>query len=317
MTSAALPKGSPSEVTAPSAPQAAVESSLFAVCMEYLHKVSPFELSSLLILLTAVLTGPGEWYISAPVCCAALAALVVSPLRTSKPLWLSLATLVATYDVLHWYEADNHKYLLAYSMLAVWVTLHLRDRVAALSYASRLLIASTFCCALSWKLLARDFANGEFFVWSMLFDDRFEPIAQHLAGVAPSMHEANRKALAQLTSWQGLDGAQALRTTPDLVRWAKVMVAWTFVIEGLIAAAYLVPSRFSLARWASPLLLLFVATTYALAPVLGFGYLLLALGIASETRPRMRLAYLALFLGLRLHTVPWTELAQRAVGSFT
>ena len=57
------------------------------------------------------------------------------------------------------------------------------------------------------------------------------------------------------------------------------------------------------------LLLAFCVTTYALAPVAGFGWLIATMGLA-QCRPRQRLlrgAYLAVFILILLYSeIPWT-----------
>ena len=66
------------------------------------------------------------------------------------------------------------------------------------------------------------------------------------------------------------------------------------------------------------LLLAFCAVTYAIAPVVSFGWLLLAMGIAQcdPDERRMRLAYLGVFalLLLFLHA-PWAAPPLQAPGS--
>ncbi len=64
------------------------------------------------------------------------------------------------------------------------------------------------------------------------------------------------------------------------------MAAWTLVIESLVAILYLLPTRFSLSRWAEPALIVFILSTYVLAPVVGFGWVLILLAMASTTLPR-------------------------------
>ena len=63
------------------------------------------------------------------------------------------------------------------------------------------------------------------------------------------------------------------------------------------------------------LLVLFCTTAYALAPVAGFGWLLVSMGIAQcePERRRMRLAYLVAFALILLATRwPWLEALARA-----
>lgn len=52
-------------------------------------------------------------------------------------------------------------------------------------------------------------------------------------------------------------------------------------------------------------------TTYAAAPVVGFGWVLVCLGLAQHerSRPLVPLAYVAAFLLVQVFTGPWTSLS--------
>ncbi len=68
----------------------------------------------------------------------------------------------------------------------------------------------------------------------------------------------------------------------------------------MVAALFLLARRRRTRQWAEIALLLFVATTYVLAPVIGFGWVLLLLGLA-QTSFSTRVAhvlYPALFIGI-------------------
>ena len=58
-----------------------------------------------------------------------------------------------------------------------------------------------------------------------------------------------------------------------------------------------------------PSLLAFCVTTYALAPVAGFGWLIATMGLAQcrPNQPRWRGAYIAVFVLILLYSeIPWT-----------
>ena len=70
------------------------------------------------------------------------------------------------------------------------------------------------------------------------------------------------------------------------------------------------PPALGLARARDAALLLFCATTYAVAPVAGFGWLLLAMGVAQSEGRRVRWLYLAVFALLVFHReIPWLGFA--------
>jgi len=55
-----------------------------------------------------------------------------------------------------------------------------------------------------------------------------------------------------------------------------------------------------------PCLLLFLATTYAVATVVGFGWVLAGMGLAQSAS---RLPYVAVLLLIEAYTAPWSSLA--------
>jgi hypothetical protein len=92
---------------------------------------------------------------------------------------------------------------------------------------------------------------------------------------------------------------------PPRLRSLALAATWaTLALEAAVAIAFLAPlgRRVWLRHW---LLLCFCATTYAIAPVVGFGWLLLAMG-AAQCAPharRTRLAYLGVFALLIFYAV--------------
>ena len=119
-------------------------------------------------------------------------------------------------------------------------------------------------------------------------------------------------ALAQTRDWVAAargepapDGARfvetsALRTAATVFTWA------TPLLEAAVAATFLAPRGSSLSRVRDVVLCVFCAGTYALAPVAGFGWILLSMGVAQSDTERMRWLYLAVFALLVFHSeVPW------------
>ena len=88
------------------------------------------------------------------------------------------------------------------------------------------------------------------------------------------------------------------------------MTAWTIGLEALIGLGFLVRRPARLAGIRDYLLLLFIASTYALAPVVGFGWLLVVMGFAQAEGPirYLHLLYVAALLVLQLDRLPWQSL---------
>ena len=127
--------------------------------------------------------------------------------------------------------------------------------------------------------------------------------------MTPELLAQNRAALEV-----HLDGLPLPADTPTPVLPARFLwlagfaTFWTLGSEALLAAAFLWPGAGGLARWRDGALLLFCASTYAVATIEGFGWLLIAMGVAQcdPGRRRWRTLYLTLFaLILVYREIPW------------
>jgi hypothetical protein len=165
------------------------------------------------------------------------------------------------------------------------------DPAATLAASARYLIGSLFALAAGWKLLSGEFIDGSFFRYSLLFDERFETVANLIGGTSDTAHDANIDQVSALLSDAG-QGTVALREGPRNELVAQVFTWWGVVIESAVAVTFLLPlrSRWGWARHAA--LIGFAATTYVVVPIGGFGTLLLVLGAAMVTTSQARSAYL-------------------------
>jgi hypothetical protein len=175
-----------------------------------------------------------------------------------------------------------------------------------------------FAFAVIWKvLLSPDFVDGRFFRVTLLTDPRFGDAARLIGGLSAEQLAANREALQLLP-----DGAELLDSPtivePPRLRALATASTWGIVLlESAVAALMLLP----LASTAAPLrhasLLLFCGVTYLFAPVAGFGWLLLAMGVAQlpPSEVGWRRAYQAAFVVVIFYgEIPWAELALGAFG---
>ena len=274
---------------------------------EALDRLDPQDLALRLTLLYLVLEPGIHWQERVPVQVLAAAALLVPGWLQSRGIW-GLLTAVNGFRLVYlWPHADNHDYFATYWCLAIFVTRWAPDVPAALARSARLLLGCGFALALLWKaVLSPDFLNGDFFRLALLMDGRFPDLARLGGGMTLALQEANTQFLA------GQGGVFA--EPPSLVCLAGVMTAWTLAIEGLLALVFLWPDGSRpgamLSRLRDGLLILFCASTFAVAPVAGFGWLLVAMGVAqcSPGRTRVHAVYLATFLVILVYaSVPWLE----------
>src|SRR6185436_10062399 len=161
------------------------------------------------------------------------------------------------------------------------------------------------------------YRDGSFFQFSLLADERFAHFTSAVAGVSQQTLVDNRlvEALLREGHLVGASSASvALGGAPAVAGIAWLMTCWTVLIEGLLALAFLAPDRRGTAAARNTLLLAFAATTYLIAPVPGFGWMLMLLGTAQcEERDRaFRPLYLAAIVLIQAYTLPvatvWSRL---------
>lgn len=263
-----------------------------------------------LTLVLVMLATPGRWYVAVPTVVLGTVGIVVPGVRDSARFWLALA---ATLGAAAWsdrWQIDNHQFLIAYWCLALGVAAPSPDPARVRRLSARLLVGVVFLSATTWKVLSPDFVDGSFMRYTLLTDSRFDEVATLVGGVPSQDLEANRHAVAGLDDPAASLEPVRLRSTGPLDGAARALTWWTLVIEGTVAVAFLAPWR-RLARQRDLALIAFVVTTYAVAPVVGFGWVLVCLGLAQRepSRPLVPLAYMGAFLLVQAFTAPWTSLA--------
>ena len=251
------------------------------------------------------------WWVASFVLAAACLSLVLRPVRRAPITWFLVAGLVAVRIVAVWPLSDNHIYLLAYWCLAIGLALTSSTTAATLAVSSRWLLGTAFALAVVWKaVLSPDYVDGRFFRVTLLTDERFADASLVFGGLSRDQMAENRAFLEPLPEGAELLDPPAFVEPPRLRAFALVATWGGLLLEALIALANLIPveGRLQIARHAS--LLAFCVTTYALAPVAGFGWLLSAMGLA-QCRPAQRAlrgAYLAAFILVLLYTeIPWAS----------
>lgn len=282
-------------------------------------KVDPLALAALSItLILCLLYGPSEWYVKAFVAAACIIGLVWRALLTTPWLWLCLASLLGSSVFVERFTADNHQYLMVYWTLSVALAYFSEDPSRHLRINARLLIGFAFLFAAGWKLVAPDFLNGAFLEFTLLSDARFAGFAAFVSGTSPDVLSSNRDAIRDLA--QNVAGAPAVLQGATSIHTISVAMAWfTVAIEGWIALAFLAPKTWWLSRTRDVALNAFVLTTYAVATVPGFSYLLVAMGLMQcDRKPRwIPWIYFLALLSTQLYTMSWTRIASQLSSHLT
>jgi hypothetical protein len=141
---------------------------------------------------------------------------------------------------------------------------------------------------------------------------------QLIGGLSDAELAENREYLTPLPEGAELLDPPLLHIPTRFRALVQVATWGTVAMEALAAALWLAPvTRRSLLAARHAVVLTFCVTTYAFAPVAGFGWLLLAMGLATcEARDRwLRALYVAAFGVVLLYSeVPWAALALAGLG---
>lgn len=251
------------------------------------------------------------WYAEHYARAAAVLALLFPRVRGSVLLWTGITATLAAYCWNDWYWADNHKFLLTYWCLALTLAVGMADTSLALQRlrsASRWMLVLVMLAAGGWKLANSDFRSGAFFEFMLLTDARFTPKTERLAGLSAEALERNDERLQELR--ETLPGTTEkfpvaiLESSPQVTRLAWWLTLLSVVSELWIGALYLLPAKQPLRRLREWSLVAFLAGTYLIAPVFGFGSVLAVLGAAESDCPRRQTVLLAMLAVLELYNVP-------------
>lgn len=212
--------------------------------------------------------------------------------------WFGIVLGIALQISSYWHRMDNHQWLIGYWCLALGFAMASSDAEATAARAARLLIGTCFAVATFWKIASPDFLSGAFFRVALLDDPRFGPVARLAAGLDQGVIAAFRTVAERATDGPVPGAAVALVDSARLAACARFLALWTLVIEGSIALTFLWPEGRGPSRLRHWTLLAFVASTYPIASVTGFGSVLLAMGLAQAGNAtlRVRVLYVALLV---------------------
>jgi hypothetical protein len=150
--------------------------------------------------------------------------------------------------------------------------------------------------------------DGRFFRVTLLTDERFADASLVLGGLSRDQMALNRQFLDPLPEGAELLSPPAFVEPPRLRALAAAATWGGLLLESVVALFHLIPGRGRIAAVRHAALLTFCATTYALAPVAGFGWLLAAMGLAQCQAHQRALqgAYVAVFVLILLYAeIPW------------
>ena len=279
-------------------------------------QLDPFVVLPPLTLLHLLVHAPQAWYLQLLLLPLFAAGLVFRRWLNTPAFWYLTAALLGTTIYLNWESSDNHKYLFVYWCLALCSTFSMPrgDQPATLGRSSQLLIALCMILATAWKAFTPQYMDDRFFTYELLADERFSHFTSWTTGVPLETLAANRELrdLQQSYPAGATIPAIELGGGAQVASLAQFLTWWTVLIEGLIGGLFLLPSNRWTNRARNLLLILFAVTTYSVAPVRGFGWMLMLLGLAQCPREdwRYRWGYLGGMLLIQAYMLPLGQIIQ-------
>ena len=263
------------------------------------RKLKPFDCALYLTLVILIVERP---HVQSVVLLSAVG-VIARPLLYSWIYWSVLTLLFVIVSWQPWYAVPNHIYLQAYWCLAIAISLKFENKEELLAKSARWLVGLVFLYAFIWKLRTPEFIDGRFLESSILTDFRLAPLAS-LLGIDVETVFQNREILNHYTRVGDLTGDVQLTTTEGIRSVSLILSWWTILIELAVALVFLLPEKQLKLFWRHVCLLGFVFSTYLLAPVVGFGWALTAMGMSQIDRNEKSfwtalyvLGFILIFLG--------------------
>ena len=253
-------------------------------------KLEPFELAIAMTLVVFCVERHGEPQL---LLLSALG-LLVPKLGRSGFYWILMTI---THYAGHWEKFDssgNHWYLYGYWCMGITLSLFCPDPKKALTEAARWLIVLVFFFAVFWKITSVEYIDGRYFDYCILADARFTPVGL-LCGIDGQTAIANRDLLSAYIYLADVEGSVQLTTTKWVPVASFILTWWTLLIESAVCISFGLPKRKNSHFLRQSLLIVFIYTTYSIAQVNGFGWILIAMGISQVKRDSKPL-YLGLYL---------------------
>jgi hypothetical protein len=210
--------------------------------------------------------------------------------------WIGVAVVACGWNLLDWATIDNHIVLAGYWYLALGISLLSDDPERQMSIQARVLVGLVFTVAVIRKVVNPEYVNGDFFVFTLLVDPRFEPAASAIGGVADPT--VNQIALGSLPNPIVLTTASGIRPLAVALTWGAV------IAESIVAVFHLLPAA-TWRRAGQISLVVFIVVTYLLVPVVAFGAGLIVMGAASAASERARIAWSIGFFALGVWGFIW------------
>jgi len=221
-------------------------------------------------------------------------------------LWMVLCFFTGFRVFYEWPMADNHAYLLALWCLTLSIACVSHETNRILANNARILIGLIFLLASFQKIISPDYLDGTFFRYLLLADNRFEDIVVLFCNISYQEID-NARVLLDASRFSPLTVNDSIVPVSSGLNWLVVFsTCWNLLDQIAVASCFLAPNNSFLYKKRDFSLLIFCITTYAVAPVPGFGWLLVSMALAQcEKKMIVRITYIfTFFIILFYYEVP-------------
>jgi hypothetical protein len=140
--------------------------------------------------------------------------------------------------------------------------------------------------------------DGRFFRIAMLTDYRFEWFTRLVDGLTAGEFEDLKQFVSQHVDGQMPFSVSEIPVQPArFITVSQILTYWTVFIESAVTLLFLIPKKAGISRFRDLFLVVFCVTTYSVAAVEGFGWLLIAMGASQcgDGRKAVRFLYVVAF----------------------
>jgi len=256
----------------------------------------PVDLVIRLTLVMLLLYSGKQWYEQLLMVGLSLCALVIPSLSREPKYWFLLfAVRAIVVNMYGWPYTDNHHYLMTYWCLALGLALQSGQARKVLAVNGRLMLGLAMLFAVIWKGTSWEYLDGTMFHFLLYENSRFAELSRMFGDFDRVVGQPGQSATQYMLD---LHPTIQLGDAPQLVWMAQIVTWWTIFIESVVACLFLFTKTGSQSLWRHAALQLFIVTTYPIATVITFAWVLIIFALAEcpLNMKRTRATYVLLFL---------------------
>ncbi len=258
---------------------------IWGILYEWLRKITPFDIAVVITFALLYLYSDEGTGIQQIIRILVFAGILFYKWLSQNPFyWLIISLFLMALNGYLWYHIDNHHFLLNYWCLALSVSCFTQKPSIYIAINARLLIGLCFLFATFWKLFSIEFVSGGYFEYVLAGGDRrFATISALITDISIETIEENQDLISLLKEEVEYDYIPI--ETTQRVSLMAIIMTWTIILmEALIAYLFLHKGNGKLNVVRHFMLGIFILGTYSLIPVLGFGWILIAMGLVQITK---------------------------------